>query len=593
MKQQKDNWVKILFSFAAPCKGKMALSVFCAILSVAGGFIPFWAVYEILLAFINQNVTLNGILIWCLVGAAGYLLRVACHGISTILAHISAYTILEGIRLKIADRLMKAPLGEVMGRRIGYLKNIIMDKVEDLEPPLAHMIPELTSNLLLPVAIFIWMLVIDWRMGLAVLIAPVLAMIPMFFLMRNYNSQYAAYMEANNHVNSIIIEYVEGIEVVKAFNQSTSSYEKFVNAVQSFKEFTLAWFKSTWKTMNLMMAIMPTTLLGVLPVGLLLVQNGSISPAELAMGIILSLSIVGPLMKATTFINEAKSMEYAVEAANELLNLPVLPDSGKIVSIPHNDIALKHVTFSYDGSEQNEVLHDVNLELPEGSFTALVGPSGGGKSTIARLIARFWDVTGGNITIGGKNIKELSIRQLSELVSFVTQDNFLFNCSLKENIRLGNPNATDEEVYAAAKAACCDEFIVRLDKGYDTPAGDAGKRLSGGEKQRIAIARAILKNAPIVILDEATAFTDPQNEDEIQKSIMALSKGKTLLVIAHRLSTIQNADQIVVLKKGRIVDCGKQKELLKRCPLYADMWKAHIGAKNWSVSEKKEVAAHV
>ena len=593
MKQQKDNWVKILFSFAAPCKGKMALSVFCAILSVAGGFIPFWAVYEILLAFINQNVTLNGILIWCLVGAAGYLLRVACHGISTILAHISAYTILEGIRLKIADRLMKAPLGEVMGRRIGYLKNIIMDKVEDLEPPLAHMIPELTSNLLLPVAIFIWMLVIDWRMGLAVLISPVLAMIPMFFLMRNYNSQYAAYMEANNHVNSIIIEYVEGIEVVKAFNQSTSSYEKFVNAVQSFKEFTLAWFKSTWKSMNLMMAIMPTTLLGVLPVGLLLVQNGSISPAELAMGIILSLSIVGPLMKATTFINEAKSMEYAVEAANELLNLPVLPDSGKIVSIPHNDIALKHVTFSYDGSEQNEVLHDVNLELPEGSFTALVGPSGGGKSTIARLIARFWDVTGGNITIGGKNIQELSIRQLSELVSFVTQDNFLFNCSLKENIRLGNPNATDEEVYAAAKAACCDEFIVRLDKGYDTPAGNAGKRLSGGEKQRIAIARAILKNAPIVILDEATAFTDPQNEDKIQKSIMALSKGKTLLVIAHRLSTIQNADQIVVLKKGRIVDCGKQEELLKRCPLYADMWKAHIGAKNWSVSEKKEVAAHV
>ena len=593
MKQQKDNWVKILFSFAAPCKGKMALSVFCAILSVAGGFIPFWAVYEILLAFINQNVTLNGILIWCLVGAAGYLLRVACHGISTILAHISAYTILEGIRLKIADGLMKAPLGEVMGRRIGYLKNIIMDKVEDLEPPLAHMIPELTSNLLLPVAIFIWMLVIDWRMGLAVLISPVLAMIPMFFLMRNYNSQYAAYMEANNHVNSIIIEYVEGIEVVKAFNQSTSSYEKFVNAVQSFKEFTLAWFKSTWKTMNLMMAIMPTTLLGVLPVGLLLVQNGSISPAELAMGIILSLSIVGPLMKATTFINEAKSMEYAVEAANELLNLPMLPDSGKIVSIPRNDIVLEHVTFSYDGSEQNEVLHDVNLELPEGSFTALVGPSGGGKSTIARLNARFWDVTGGNITIGGKNIKELSIRQLSELVSFVTQDNFLFNCSLKENIRLGNPNATDEEVYAAAKAACCDEFIVRLDKGYDTPAGDAGKRLSGGEKQRIAIARAILKNAPIVILDEATAFTDPQNEDKIQKSIMALSKGKTLLVIAHRLSTIQNADQIVVLKKGRIVDCGKQEELLKRCPLYADMWKAHIGAKNWSVSEKKEVAAHV
>lgn len=338
---------------------------------------------------------------------------------------------------------------------------------------------------------------------------------------------------------------------------------------------------------------MPTTLLGVLPVGLLLVRGGSITPAELAMGIILSLSIVGPLMKATTFINEAKSMEYAVEAANELLNLPNLPDSGEFVPINHTDIVLQDVSFSYDGTTQNEVLHGISLNMPQGSFTALVGPSGGGKSTVARLIARFWDVTGGSISIGGKNIKELSIHQLSELVSFVTQDNFLFNCSLKENIRLGNPNATDEEVYAAAKAACCDDFIARLEKGYDTPAGDAGKRLSGGEKQRIAIARAILKNAPIVILDEATAFTDPQNEDKIQKSIMALSKGKTLLVIAHRLSTIQNADQIVVLKKGQIVDCGKQGELLERCPLYADMWQAHIGAKNWSVGEKKEVAGNV
>lgn len=593
MKQQKENWVKTLFSFAGPCKGKMTLSVLCAILSVAGGFIPFWAVYEILRLFINQTADINKVLGWCLVGVGGYFIRVVCYGISTILAHISAYTILEGIRLKIADRLMRAPLGEVMGQRIGYLKNIIMDKVEDLEPPLAHMIPELTSNLLLPIAIFIWMLAIDWRMGLAVLIAPVLAMIPMFFLMRNYNSQYAAYMEASNHVNNIIIEYVEGIEVVKAFNQSTSSYEKFAGAVRSFKEFTLAWFKSTWKTMNLMMAIMPTTLLGVLPIGLLLVQGGSITPAELAMGIILSLSIVGPLMKATTFINEAKSMEYAVETANELLNLPVLPDSGKTVPIDHTDIVLQNVSFSYDGTTENEVLHDISLKMPQGSFTALVGPSGGGKSTVARLIARFWDVTGGSISIGGRNVKELSVRQLSELVSFVTQDNFLFNCSLKENIRLGNPNATDEEVYAAAKAACCDEFISGLEKGYDTPAGDAGKRLSGGEKQRIAIARAILKNAPIIILDEATAFTDPQNEDKIQKSIMALCKGKTLLVIAHRLSTIQNANQIVVLRKGQIVDCGTQKELLERCPLYADMWKAHIGAKNWSVGEKKEVAVHV
>lgn len=591
-------------AFANPCKGKMTLSVFCAIASVAGGFIPFLAVYEILLVFIGRTSDFQAVLFWCLIAVTGYLVKVVFFGISTILAHISAYAILEGLRLKIADRLMEAPLGEVSGRRIGYLKNIIVDKVEEIEPPLAHMIPELTSNLLLPVVIFIWMLAIDWRMGLSVLAAPVLAMIPMFFLMRDYNSQYAAYMDANNHVNNVIIEYIEGIEVVKAFNQSTSSYEKFAGAVQSFKDFTLAWFKSTWKTMNLMFAIMPTTLSGVLPVGLILFQKGIITPSELSMGVILSLSIAAPLMKATTFINEAKSMEWAVESANELLNLPVLADSGKTVSLSKNDIALRDVSFSYDGSKEHEVLSHVSLNMEQGSFTALVGPSGGGKSTVARLIARFWDVTGGSIAIGGVDIRELSIRQLSEMVSFVTQDNFLFNCSLKENIRLGNPKASDEEVYAAARAACCDEFINKLENGYDTSAGDAGKRLSGGEKQRIAIARAILKDAPVIILDEATAFTDPQNEAKIQKSIMALAKGipygdtsmscgkskeKTLMVIAHRLSTIQNANQIVVLQKGQIVDCGTQEELLERCPLYADMWQTHIGAKNWSAGRKKEV----
>lgn len=586
MKQSKENWFKTLLSFASPCKGKMIFSVICAMLSVAGGFIPYFAVYRILLLFISRTANWNGILFWCLIGAVGYLVKMLFYGFSTVLSHISAYTILEQLRLRIADRLMQAPLGEVMSRRIGYLKNIIMDKVEDVEPPLAHMIPELSSNLVLPVIIFIWMAAIDWRMGLSMLIAPAIAMIPMFFMMRNYNSQYAAYMEANNHVNSVIIEYVEGIEVVKAFNQSSGSYEKFADAVKSFKEFTLAWFKSTWKTMNLTFAIMPTTMLGVLPIGLLLYQNGIITPDALAMCLILSLSIVAPLMKATTFINEMKSMEFSVEAANEILHLPRLSDPAKDAALKGTDIELENVSFAYEGNQKDAVLHQVSLSMPEGSFTALVGPSGGGKSTIARLIARFWDVTEGRITIGGINVKEMPIKQLSNLVSFVTQDNFLFHCSLKENIRLGNPQASDEQVFEAAKAACCDEFVLKLEKGYDTPAGDAGKQLSGGEKQRIAIARAILKDAPIVILDEATAFTDPQNEDKIQKSIMALSKGKTLLVIAHRLSTIQTADQIVVLKNGQIADCGTQKELLEHCPLYADMWMAHIGAKNWSVSSK-------
>ena len=344
--------------------------------------------------------------------------------------------------------------------------------------------------------------------------------------------------------------------------------------------------------MNLILAVLPTTLLGTLPVGLALYANGSLSVVNLCMCLILSLSVVASLMKLQGFINEIKSVQFNIDNIENYLEMSELSDSGKIVGLPNYEVVLENVHFSYNGEEKDEVLHGINLKLPEGSFTALVGPSGGGKSTVAKLIARFWDVNKGAIKIGGRNIKELSLKQLSDTVSFVTQDNFLFNCSLKENIRLGDPSASDEEVYRAAKAACCDEFIARLENGYDTSAGDAGKKLSGGEKQRIAIARAILKNAPVVILDEATAFTDPENEDKIQASVMALTKGKTLLVIAHRLSTIQNAGQIVVLKDGKIEDTGTQAELLKKCPLYRDMWQAHIGAKNWAVS-KKEVVQNV
>ena len=247
------------------------------------------------------------------------------------------------------------------------------------------------------------------------------------------------------------------------------------------------------------------------------------------------------------------------------------------------------MTFSYTGKEN--VIHDVNLAIPEGAFYALVGPSGGGKSTLARLVARFWDPTEGAIQIGGVNIKDIPLTELADQVSFVTQDNFLFNCSILENIRLGNPQATDEQVLEAARKAQCDEFINKLEQGYQSSAGEAGDRLSGGERQRIAIARAILKNAPIVILDEATSFTDPENEAKIQEAIAELTRGKTLLVIAHRLSTIKNADRILLIEKGRIAQSGTHEELLESSDLYRDMWQAHIGAKKWSVGLRGEVFA--
>lgn len=581
---KERTWLGILLSFAAPCRGKMAASVVLAILSVAGGFVPYLGVYQIIRLFLERQADWDGILFWCGVCLAGYAVKVAGYALSTMLAHVSAYTILEGLRLQAADRLMGAPLGEVESRPIGAMKSTIVDRIEDIEPPLAHMIPELSSNILLPMVVVAAMFSIDWRMGLALLVTIPFALIPMAFGMRSYNKNYAAYMEANAQVNSVIVEYVEGIQVVKAFSQGERSYQKFAQSVSSFKAFTMDWYRCTWASMNLCLSILPTTLLGTLPIGIYLYQAGVLDPAQVTLCLMMALGIVTPLMSATAFINSMKSMQFAVKDTRELLDLPQLSQAEQDAPLNDCDIQLKDVSFSYGGSDGKEVLHHLDLTIPQGKFTALVGPSGGGKSTIARLAARFWDVTGGSITLGGRDIRELPLKQLSREISYVTQDNFLFDCSLKENIRLGKPGASDEEVFAAARAAQCEEFIGRLEHGWDTAAGDAGKQLSGGERQRIAIARAILKDAPIVILDEATAFTDPENEDKIQRSIMALSKGKTLLVIAHRLSTVQNADQIVVLEKGQIVDQGTQRELLSRCSLYQALWAAHIGAQTWAVT---------
>ncbi|MEM1483485.1 ABC transporter ATP-binding protein [Oscillospiraceae bacterium PP1C4] len=589
MKNNSDNsWISILHSFAAGSKWKMILSMLCSLISVAGGFVPYVCLYQIVQLFVFGTPKVQTFLFWCAVAMFGYIAYILFFGISTALSHSAAYNILYDLRQTIANRLMETPLGSVTGSAIGHLKNIMLDKVEGVERPLAHMIPELGANIVLALLVFGYLFVIDWRMGLASMITLPIAAIPMVASGKGFDNKYAAYMAANDHVNSVIVEYVEGIEVVKTFNQSTSSYEKFTKAILSFKQFTLDWFQSSWKSMNLIMSILPTTFLGTLPAGLILYKLGKLTPVELTVCLILALSLLPVLMKATAFITEIKSMQYNVNGAKELLNMEVLPDAKTPIRVQSSDITFDNVSFAYSGKKDEDVLHGLSFQIPEGGFTALVGPSGGGKSTVAKLIARFWDVSEGSILIGKTNIKQIPLKQLADLVSFVTQDNFLFNCSLKENIRLGNPKATDEEVYAAAKAACCDEFIRRLEKGYDTPAGEAGKSLSGGEKQRISIARAILKNAPIVILDEATAFTDPQNEDKIQKSIAALAKGKTLLVIAHRLSTIQNADQIVVLEKGKIVAFGTQKKLIETCPLYQSMWSAHIGAKHWAVSKNQE-----
>ena len=602
---KEQNWFFALLGYAKEEEGKFILSVVLSMTSVLSGLIPYYCVYKIIEAMAGGFLTGTVVTSWCLVALVCYLIKALFYGLSTGLSHHVAFHVLAGLRLKVADRFLHAPLGEVQKYSIGEIKNLLVDKSEQIEPPLAHVVPEGAGHLILPLVSFLAILFVDWRMALAALITVPAAVICMMLTFKISGESFEKYNKSNAYMNSTIVEYTEGIEVIKAFGRAGVSYEKYANAITDYRTFVVEWMRSTWVTMKLAFALFPSTLLGTVPMGLYLAYNGSITIAEATLGIMLSMSMVSSLARLEVFSESIRQMKDTVEELERYLAIQELPEPEGRAEIAGYTVEAKNVHFSYeaasDGSADSsgktaesgeptdkkagkEVLHGVSFTLPEGSFTALVGPSGSGKSTVAKLLARFWDVTEGSITIGGVDVKDIPLEQLTELVSFVTQDNFLFRTSILENIRIGNPKATDEEVKAAARAAQCEAFIEKLPEGYDTPAGEAGKRLSGGEKQRIAIARMMLKDAPIVILDEASAFTDPENEDKIQSSIQKLTKGKTLLVIAHRLSTIRTADEILVLDDGKITARGSQDALLKSCPLYEKMWKAHIGAQNWAVS---------
>ena len=586
-KKKRKNWFRTLLAYADGREYRMWLSVILSIVSIVSGLIPFYCVYRMVEAYITGTLENAVIIFWGAIGALAYTVKVVCFGFSTGFSHYVAYYVLEGLRLKIAESFLKAPLGEVQAHSIGEIKNVIVDRIEEIEPPLAHMIPEGSGHIVLPAISLIALFFLDFRVALGSLLSLPIGFMFMLLTFAISGKSMKKYMESNVRMNSVIVEYIEGIEVIRAFGKAGSSYKKYADTVLEYKDFVIDWMRNTWVTMKLAFAFMPATLLGVVPVSLYLVSRGSLSVSEMTLAVMLAMSMVVSFAKLEIFANSIRQMKYTVDQTETFLNMTRLSEPESEAILEGRDVHLQNVRFSYS-AKSGEILHGIDLTLPEGSYTALVGPSGGGKSTLARLIARFWDVCDGSIEIGGVDIRNMPIAQLSELVSFVTQDNFLFQASIKENIRIGNPLATDEEVIAAAKKACCDEFISKLPDGYDTSAGEAGKRLSGGEKQRIAIARIMLKNAPIVILDEATAFTDPENEQLIQQSISELTKGKTLLVIAHRLSTVKDADKIVVLNGGRVEAVGTHEELLEASTLYKKMWSAHIGAKRWTLKGKED-----
>ena len=578
MEKKKQNPVTVLLGLAEDCRGTFVESVVFAVVGVVAGVIPYFMGARVIVGLMSGNTDLSYYEKLCAIALLAFICKVIFANASTTISHSATYRTLKSIRLKMISKLSRIPMGTLLETPSGQMKDTIVDRVEGLETTLAHLIPEMTANLLIPLCLLVYLFVLDWRMALLTLVVFPFGMCFVAIMGKTYPAKYRESVRINKHMNDTVVEYVNGIEVIKAFNQSTNSYKKYEDAVVANASFFYNWMKSCQWPMSAYTAICPSTLLTVLPMGCIFYRNGSLSAETFVTIMIVSMSIIGPILAASNFVDSIAAMGTVVGLITEVLDAPELIRPETSAQMEGTDISLKNVTFQY--TEDKQVLKGMDLEIPAGKVTALVGPSGSGKSTIAKLIAGFWDVTGGEILIGGRNIKELSQSDIAETIAYVAQDNYLFDDTVRNNIRMGRHSATDQEVEEVAKAAGCDGFIRKLENGYDTVAGSAGGHLSGGERQRIAIARAMLRNAPVVILDEATAYTDPENEAVIQEAVSKLVQGKTLIVIAHRLSTITDSDNIVVVRDGAIDAQGTHKELLDTSELYREMWQAHIGGKD-------------
>lgn len=578
--------IKRMFAYADKRKGKLWGSIIFASLSVLLGVAAYLLAHRIIMMFAKQSSPeLLNVLIYAIAILLALFFKTYLLGYALKLSHINAYTILGELRKKIAEKLIRMPMGEIKKRTAGNIKMHIVDDVESMELVLAHMIPEGIANILTPLLTNILLFIIDWRMALLTLAAIFLGLIAFMMMFNNYRPRMEKYTKSNSHMNTTIVEYIAGMEVIKAFNQTTQSYNKYTHAVSDFKGQIIDWAQHTRRYSIAYLVLLPASILFVLPFGGMFFLNGTITLSDYVLCMLLALGFADPLIRLTNFFDNIALLTVKEKAINQLLNEKELILDDNQTNIPTDySITFDKVTFAY---EEKNVLKDVSFTCKPNTVTALVGPSGSGKSTIAKLIARFWDIDAGTISLGGVDTSKIPFETLMDSISYVSQDAYLFNTSIMENIRMGKPDATDEEVMRAAKNAVCDEFVTNTKKGYETNAGDAGNRFSGGQKQRLSIARALLKDAPVVILDEATAFTDPENEDKIQLSINELIKGKTVIVIAHRLSTIVNADNIVVVDEGKILDQGTHKELLDHCPKYQEMWETHKEAMSWDLQTKE------
>lgn len=582
-------------------------SVIWMLAGVAMSVVPFLFVYQLITPLLGYGeMSLAGVAVRVAVIALCEILYAIFYVHGLELSHESAYHTLENIRISLQGKLEKQPLGTIQEKGVGTIKKMFIDDIETIELLLAHAIPEGLSNFAIPVFVFIGMFFADWKLALLSLSSLPIGLFAMGMMFQSGMSKMDAYYSSGRKMNNTIVEYINGMEVVKVFNRDGDSYRRFEQDVKNYRDFTLDWYKVCWPWMALYSSMLPCIALLTLPVGTWFVIQGISTLPNLVLVLCMSFGIGAPLLRALSFMSNIPQLNYKIESLERMMDEEPLQQSDKPFMGKDYTVSFEDVHFSYIEKEdtkektesghtrqikkETEVLHGIHLTADAGKLTALVGESGSGKSTLAKLMVHFYDVSEGSVKIGGQDVRDMSIEALNNEISYVSQEQFLFNISLMENIRLGKPEASDEEVLEAADKAQCNEFLVRLEKGIHTMAGDGGKQLSGGERQRISLARAILKNAPIVVLDEATAFMDPENEEKMNEAIAQVIRNKTVIVIAHRLHTIVNADKICVLDNGSLAAAGTHEELLRQCPQYQKLWRAAEGSMNWKVSSGKAVA---